>query len=407
MRKFLIFLLLAVLIGSAGALPRWGPPNGFYVKQLEADTITADVISAGVNITKSGALEANIGIGGGYDFTFGSGDGKMDLSAGTGVFKSTKGTNTLGGDVVIVDDKTFTTGTGAIALNGDITVASGKDITMSGAGTLTSGTGAVTLAGPTTIANLAAITAGSGSAAYNLVASTGAFTTSTGTNTLSGNVVISGSKTFTSGTGAVALNGPTTIANLAAITAGSGSAAYDLSASTGAFKTPQGAVTINGATTFAANKGIAMTAGTGAMDFSLGTGVFKTTTGAVTVGPADVTVSGNASFSKNVAYSLNATTSINTTLVDDNTKTVFGINAAAGDRSLTLPAANTVTGRLYMIAASADMGTNYVIVDTTGTAKIGGTNGADSLKSTSADAALSVISDGTNYLVISKVGTWS
>lgn len=229
MRKFLIFLLLAVLIGSAGALPRWGPPNGFYVKQLEADTITADVISAGVNITSSGDLEADIGLGGGYDFTFGSGDGKMDLSAGTGDFKSTKGTNTLGGNVVIVDDKTFTTGTGAIALNGDITVASGKDITMSGAGTLTSGTGAVTLAGPTTIANLAAITAGSGSAAYNLVASTGAFTTSTGTNTLSGNVVISGSKTFTSGTGAVALNGPTTIANLAAITAGSGSAMHTIS----------------------------------------------------------------------------------------------------------------------------------------------------------------------------------
>lgn len=219
MRKILIFLLLAALIGSAGALPRWGPPNGFYTKQLEADTITADVISAGVNITSSGDLEADIGLGGGYDFTFGAGDGKMDLSAGTGIF--------------------------------------------------------------------------------------------------------------------------------------------------------------------------------------------KTTTGAVTVGPGDVTVSGNASFSRNVAYSLNATTSINTTLVDDNTKTVFGINAAAGNRSLTLPAANTVTGRLYMIAASADMGTNYVIVDTTGAAKIGGTNGADSLKSTSADAALSVISDGTNYLVLSKVGTWT
>jgi hypothetical protein len=220
-------------------------------------------------------------------------------------------------------------------------------------------------------------------------------------------VVITGTKTFTSGTGAVALNGPTTIANLAAITAGSGSAAYDLSASTGAFKTPQGTNTIGGATVFAANKGVTVAAGTSAFDFSGGTGAFKTSTGAVTVGPGDVTVSGNASFSKNVAYSLNATTSINTTLVDDNTKTVFGINAASGNRSLTLPAADTVTGRLYMIATAADMGTKYVIVDTTGAAKIGGANGADSLKSTDAAAALQVISDGTNYLVLSKTGTWS
>lgn len=39
--------------------------------------------------------------------------------------------------------------------------------------------------------------------------------------------------------------------------------------------------------------------------------------------------------------------------------------------------------------------------------KLGGANGADTLTSTDASASLSVVSDGTNYLIISKVGTWT
>ena len=71
-------------------------------------------------------------------------------------------------------DSTFTSGSGAIALNGDVTIASGKDILMQGASTFTSGSGDVTLAG---------------------------------------DVTIDSDKTFTTGTGAVALNGDVTFAS--------------------------------------------------------------------------------------------------------------------------------------------------------------------------------------------------
>ena len=102
------------------------------------------------------------------------------------------------------------------------------------------------LAADLTINDGSDITAATGAEIFNYGASTSAFTTSQGTNTLKGNTVVDGSKTFTSGTGAVNLLGPTTIARLDAITAGSGSAAYDLSASTGAFLTPSGTNTHSG-----------------------------------------------------------------------------------------------------------------------------------------------------------------
>ena len=206
------------------------------------------------------------------------------------------------------------------------------------------------------------ITAASGDGAFDYSLATGAFTTGAGTNTLSGNTVIAGSKTFGTGTGAVS---------------------------------------INGATTFAANKGIAMTSGTGAMDFSLGTGVFKTTTGAVTIGPGLATVSGG------LAYSVNASTTISTTLTSASTKTVYPMDGSGGHVTLTLPDPTTVSGRTYIIAVAADMGGNNIIVADTGAGKIGGAGGADTLTSTDATAALTVISDGTHYLVTNKVGVWT
>ena len=55
-----------------------------------------------------------------------------------------------GKDIGMSGASTFTTGTGAIALNGDVTIASGKDIGMSGASTFTTGTGAIALNGAVT-----------------------------------------------------------------------------------------------------------------------------------------------------------------------------------------------------------------------------------------------------------------
>ncbi len=93
---------------------------------------------------------------------------------------------------------TFSTGSGAVTLNGATTI--------SGSNTFSSGTGAVTLNGATTI---------SGS---------NTFATGTGTVTLNGATTVSGANAFTSGTGAVTLNGSTTIVNGKTLTVGTGTA---------------------------------------------------------------------------------------------------------------------------------------------------------------------------------------
>lgn len=160
-------------------------------------------------------------------------------------------------------------------------------------------------------------------------------------------------------------------------------------------------------TTIDAGVDITAASGDGAFDYSLATGAFITSAGAATIGPGAVGISGDATFSKTVAYSLNATTTVSTTIDATATKTVYGIDASGGHVTFTLPDASTVTGRLYMIATAKDMAANNIIVATAGAGKIGGESGADTLTSTDATAALSVISDGTHYLVTSKVGTWT
>ena len=112
-------------------------------------------------------------------------------------------------------------------------------------------------------------------------------------------------------------------------------------------------------------------------------------------------------FGQTVTYSVNATTTLNTVLTSANTKTVYPMDGSGGSVTLTLPDPTTVTGRLYIIAVAADMAANNIVVADTGSGKIGGAGGADTLTSTDATAALAVISNGTHYLVISKIGTWS
>ena len=108
-----------------------------------------------------------------------------------------------------------------------------------------------------------------------------------------------------------------------------------------------------------------------------------------------------------LSVGVNATTTIDTTLTSADTKTVYGLDGSGASVTMTLPDAATVTGRIYIIPAAADMGSNNIVVATTGTGKLGGSGGADTLTSTDANASLSVVSDGTNYLIISKVGTWT
>ncbi|CAE7215742.1 unnamed protein product [Symbiodinium natans] len=165
---------------------------------------------------------------------------------------------------------TFATGSDTISLNGHVTVATGKHLTMTatGAGQFTTGTGAVNLNGATTVTGSNTFTSGLGAVslkgAVTVDAST-AFTVGTagsgGTTTLYGDVIIGNSAgaasctvngnivqadvgatatTITSGTGAINLNGDVTVAsnkNLHMTATGSGS-----------FQTGTGSVTFNGNT---------------------------------------------------------------------------------------------------------------------------------------------------------------
>merc|ERR1712187_840092 len=97
---------------------------------------------------------------------------------------------TLYGDFSQHDDfdgsivNTFSTATGAISLNGDIAVATGKDLLMSDTGD-------------------------------------GSFRSGTGSVILNGDVQISGDKAFTSGTGAVQLNGAVALGDAVPLSLGS------------------------------------------------------------------------------------------------------------------------------------------------------------------------------------------
>lgn len=122
-------------------------------------------------------------------------------------------TVTFGDDLTLAADKDFTmgtngsgtgtvkTGTGDIALNGDVTVASGKDILMveAGAGTFYTGTGDIHLNGDITVAKGMDIACGAGGGV--------------GAGTFSWNT----SGTFGTSTGAVSLNGDTTVASTKAL----------------------------------------------------------------------------------------------------------------------------------------------------------------------------------------------
>lgn len=139
----------------------FGPPQGLKIPSLD---VTNDVVirgSASVTGTlttgatvNNGVIEDDVEIAAGYDLTMASGDGKVDLSSGTGVFKSNTGANTLGGDVTIASGKDLlfaggdskadlsggsgvtktttgavTIGPGAVGITGDVTITAGKKLT--------------------------------------------------------------------------------------------------------------------------------------------------------------------------------------------------------------------------------------------------------------------------------------
>ena len=181
-----------------------------------------------------------------------SGSVSNDFSTSTGTFKTSSGANTLSGDVTIAAGKdltmsstaTITTGTGAIALNGAVTMATTKGITFGSASagiataltmySLTGSKGALILAVADATGNFATtITNGDALAATTI-------TLPNATTTLSGlaiNETVTGDKVHI---GTLDIRGN--------VSASASDPNVDLSGSTGTFLTPTGAVTIgNGA----------------------------------------------------------------------------------------------------------------------------------------------------------------
>jgi len=82
-------------------------------------TITADgSISIAGTAVLSGTVANDITLAGDKFLLAAAGTGGADLSLGTGIFKSSSGTNTLMGNVVITGSKTLTTGTGVTTFKG-------------------------------------------------------------------------------------------------------------------------------------------------------------------------------------------------------------------------------------------------------------------------------------------------
>lgn len=87
----------------------------------------------------SGTWSIDTVIAAGKNLTAAAGAGAFDWSNATGTFKTSTGTNTLYGNVVINGSKTFTTGTGAATFNGNTTLATGKSLTITDADAITVG----------------------------------------------------------------------------------------------------------------------------------------------------------------------------------------------------------------------------------------------------------------------------
>eukprot|EP00930_Biecheleria_cincta_P034691 TRINITY_DN23944_c0_g1_i1.p1 TRINITY_DN23944_c0_g1~~TRINITY_DN23944_c0_g1_i1.p1 ORF type:complete len:709 (-),score=94.58 TRINITY_DN23944_c0_g1_i1:200-2326(-) len=273
--------------------------------------------------------------------TFQTGTGTATVNgnlviSGANTFTTGSGAVTLAGNTAVSGTKTLTVGTagtaGATTLYGALTVgdtgAGGAAVTtlngnvlqqdVTGASTSTFGTasGAVSLNGHVTVAankNLH-MTSNAG----------GTFQTGTGAATFNGNVAITGTNTFTTGSGAVTLNGATAVADNMPFSVGSpglggqtqlfgptkvggtdsGAATTltvyadvtftaDQSGTAKSFTTSNGQITLNGDIVIAADKDLIMS--------NTGTGRFTTGTGAITLNGATTIASYTNAINCNVA----------------------------------------------------------------------------------------------------------
>lgn len=254
-------------------------------------------------------------------FTTGTGTATVNgnlVISGTNTFTTGSGAVTLAGNTAVTGTKTLTVGSagtaGATTLYGALTVgatSSGgaavttlngnvvqQDVTGASVSTLTTATGAVNLNGDVTV--------GSNKNLHMTANAGGTFQTGTGAATFNGNVAITGTNTFTTGSGAVSLNGATAVASSQSFTVGTNSETQllgvtkvggtingaatsltvygdvvftnDQSGTAKSFTTSNGQITLNGDVAIAADKNLIMS--------NTGTGAFTTGTGAITLNGA-------------------------------------------------------------------------------------------------------------------------
>jgi len=392
-------------------------------------TATGDVAVNGGDLTTN-KTTATVFNSVATDLSIGGAATVLNLGAATGTTTvknalSVNGTTTLTGATTLNNNftqygtATFTTGTGAVALNGDVTVATDKNFIQSGAGTFTTGSGAVTINGAATLtkgklvfndknatANTASIKAPDAiTTSYSLtlplsIAAPGQVLTSTDANgnlgwssvapveagTANNNTLRwDGSKWATTtalsndgtdiiATGDVAVNGgdlttnktTATVFNSVATDLSIGGAAtvLNLGAATGT-TTVKNALSVNGTTTL-----------TGATTLNnnftqSGTGTFTTGTGAVALN-GDVTVAADKNFTQFGTGSFTtgtgavtlkgATTSIDGATTIKGTATLESLPAGASDEDvLSVSATGIVHKRTPGVSAFKKVSADYVI----------------------------------------------
>jgi len=312
-------------------------------------TFAGNLNVAGV-IISPGAI--TIGTAVGSVNTFGSGASSVNIIGST----ITPGTLTLHGPTTLDNTfsqtgaNTFSTGTGAVSLNGDTTVAADKNFTQNGTGTFSTGTGAVSLNGATSVTGTNTFTVGTGLATFganiSLTAASPIINSTAGTlsvNTTNNQPVIFGSGLVTAnnfGSSSVAITGGTinnTAVGVTTPAAGNFTTIGITTPGTSAFTT----LTSSGNTTL----------GTGA---SL-TNTFGTGTGAAnTIGVSGGTNAINGSTTILGTILINST-GTNSTTIGNSTGTLTFHGATTLDNTFSQTGANTFSTGTGAISLNGDV----------------------------------------------------
>lgn len=394
--------------------------------QVVGDLTVTGALAYGSGNFSSGTYDDDLRLLANHSFYSTAGSGAIDWSNATGIFKTPTGTNTLSGNVAIAGSKTFATGTGAVGINGDVTIAATKGITKTtGAGNFdfSAGTGFFNTTTGTNYINGAVVMASAKSitqagASGITVGTTGITAASSPLNVLENltlasgkSLAMSGASSLTTGTGTTDVNGAMTTENITMtqnkrLVFNTAATGYISWLDSGNYMTIKGnpqmddGFTWAGVASPASGSDLNAIGGASDINYTLSSGILVTPTGAATH-------QGTTTFSKTVNLAVNASTTVGTTLTSSSTKTVYGVDASSANVTLTLPDAATVSGRTYMIGTNVDPGSNYVKVTATGSDKIGGAGGYTIMQTTDAKAGITVVSDGTRYLLVGLFGTWA